>query len=340
MYCSLSLVSANTWPTLWQRWVRQPQKIWLRRALFQVHLWTGIALGLYILMISLTGSMLVYSNELYRAATPEPILSKGSGPRLTDDQLRQAVTRLYPGYRIVRLSRAVDLDQAVDVWLRRGDEVRKRLFDPRTGIEVGESVPIPIRLVSKLLDLHDNLFAGETGRRVNGIGALAAMALATTGLVIWWPGIKTWRRSLSLHRGVGWKRLTWDLHSMIGLWSLGFTLVFAISGIYLAYPDFFQDLADRFDPLTTVNAGRRISDRFIYWVAILHFGRINGIGFPCSGPGLCDQTTKAIWAAFGLAPAAMFVTGLIMWWNRVLRPRLRDQSISRARSSPRVSSWS
>jgi hypothetical protein len=62
-------VSATNQLTVWQRWLRQPQKIWLRKALFQVHLWTGIALGLYILMISLTGSVLVYSNELYRAAT-------------------------------------------------------------------------------------------------------------------------------------------------------------------------------------------------------------------------------------------------------------------------------
>lgn len=320
MYCSLSLVSGSNQLTHWQRWVRQPQKIWLRRALFQVHLWTGIAVGLYILMISLTGSVLVYSNELYRAATPEPILSKGSGPRLTNDQLRQAVTRLYPGYRIVKVSRAVDLDQAVDIWLRRGGEIKKRLFDPRSGSEVGESVPTAIRLVSKLLDLHDNLFAGETGRKVNGIGALAALALAMTGVVIWWPGIHSWRRILSLHRGAGWKRMTWELHSMIGFWSLGFTLVFAVSGIYLAYPELFQDLADRLEPLTAANAGMRISDRVIYWVAILHFGRINGIGFPCRGAGLCDQTTKAIWAVFGLAPAAMFATGAIMWWNRVLRP--------------------
>jgi hypothetical protein len=85
----------------------------------------------------------------------------------------------------------------------------------------------------------------------------------------------------------------------------------------------FQDLADRLEPLTAANAGVRIGDRFIYWLAILHFGRILGIGFPCSGPGLCDQTTKAIWALFGLAPAAMFVTGAIMWWNRVLRPGWR-----------------
>ncbi|MBT5485149.1 MAG: hypothetical protein HOK55_10515, partial [Gammaproteobacteria bacterium] len=51
----------------------------------------------------------------------------------------------------------------------------------------------------------------------------------------------------------------------------------------------------------------------------LHFGRINGIGIPCSGPGLCDQSVKALWAIFGLAPAVMFVTGTILWWNRVLR---------------------
>jgi uncharacterized iron-regulated membrane protein len=315
-------VSGSNQLTVWQRWVRQPQKIWFRRALFQVHLWSGIAIGIYILIISVTGSVVVYRNELYRAATPEPIISKGSGPRLRDDQLREAATRLYPGYRVVKLGRALDPDEAVDVWLRRGDRIKMRLFDPRGGSDLGDSVPTGIWLVSKLLDLHDNLLAGATGRKVNGVGALAVLALAITGLAIWWPGIKTWRRSLTLHRGVGWKRLTWDLHSMIGIWSIGFILVFALSGVYLGMPQPFQDLADRLEPLTAANAGTRIGDRVIYWLAYLHFGRINGIGIPCSGPGFCDQTTKVIWALFGMAPAAMFVTGAIMWWNRVLRPRL------------------
>jgi PepSY-associated TM region len=111
--CSLSLVGGSNQLTLWQRWVRQPQSIWLRRALFQMHLWSGIAIGLYILMITVTGSVLVYSNELYRAATLPPIISKGSGPRLTEGQLREAATRLYPGYRVVNIGRALDLDQAV-----------------------------------------------------------------------------------------------------------------------------------------------------------------------------------------------------------------------------------
>ena len=308
--------------TLWQRWVRQPQKIWFRRALFQVHLWTGVAFGLYILMISVTGSVLVYRNELYRAATPATKISKGPGPRLTDAELSEAARRAYPGYQVVRIGRFPDRDQAVDVWLSGGAKVKKRLFDPRSGSDLGESIPTGIWLVSKLLDLHDNLFGGPTGRMVNGAGAAILIALAVTGLAIWWPGVHTWRRSLTLPRGLGWKGLTWHLHSMIGFWSLAFTLVFGVSGIYLSTPDSFQDLADRIEPPTAANAGIRITDRVIYWMAYLHFGRINGIGIPCHGPGLCDQATKAVWAVFGIAPAVMFVTGAILWWNRVLRPRL------------------
>ena len=30
---------------------------------------------------------------------------------------------------------------------------------------------------------------------------------------------------------------------------------------------------------------------------------------------------KAVWALVGLMPAVMLVTGVIMWWNRVLRKR-------------------
>jgi uncharacterized iron-regulated membrane protein len=325
-YCSLSLVGASSQFNAWQRWMRQPQKTWLRRALFQVHLWTGVAAGLYVFMISLTGSVLVYSNELYRAATPPPIFSKSSGPRLSDDQLTETALRLYPGYRVVHLGRAINPDQAVDIWLRRNGQVKNRLFDPRSGKDLGDSVPIGIRLISKLIDLHDNLFAGPTGREVNAAGAVVVLAVALTGLVIWWPGVRTWRRSLWLHRGVGWKRMVWDMHSTIGFWTLAFTLVFALSGAYLGNPQPFQDLVDRIEPATAANAGLRFGDQVIYWLAVLHFGRINGIGFACGGrPGFCDQGIKAIWALFGLAPAIMFATGAIMWWNRVLGPRLRRE---------------
>jgi uncharacterized iron-regulated membrane protein len=116
--------------TVWERWVRHPQRLWLRRALFQVHLWMGLGVGLYIVVVCVTGSVLVYRNELYRAVTPRPILIVAAGERLTDDELKEAAVDVYPGYHVTNLFRARNRDQAVDVWLRRGPETRKRLFDP------------------------------------------------------------------------------------------------------------------------------------------------------------------------------------------------------------------
>jgi len=110
---------------------------------------------------------------------------------------------------------------------------------------------------------------------------------------------------------------------MMGFWTLGFIVLFGLSGAYLGNPEPFQNLADRLQPPTAANAGTRIVDLVIYWLAYLHFGRINGIGIPCHGPGLCDQTTKFVWALVGLTPAAMFVTGTVMWWNRVVRKKFR-----------------
>jgi len=308
--------------TYWQRWIRQPQNVWLRKAIFQLHLWSGIGLSLYVLLVSVTGSILVYRNELYRAATRDPIIVTASGLRLTDDQIKGAAVHAYPGYTVLSFGLVRNPDQAVSITLKAGSKLKDRLFNPYTGADLGDAVPLGIRLVSKLLELHDDLLAGRTGRMVNGAGALLLVVIAFTGMVVWWPGVKTWRQGLTVQRNVGWQRFTWDLHKSIGFWTLGFTLLFAVSGAYLGFPQAFQDLADRIQPLTDANFKTRSVDQVIYWLAYLHFGRINGIGIPCSGPGFCDSTTKLVWAVFGLAPAAMAVTGAVMWWNRVVRKKL------------------
>lgn len=263
-WCSLSPVGTIERASFWQRWFRQPQTVWLRRALLQVHLWTGIGLGLYIGFISVTGSVLVYRNELYVAATPDAGVPQGT-------------------------------------------------------------VTTGFWMVSRLIELHDDLLAGPTGRRVNGIGALGVLLVALTGAVIWWPGVARWRRSLTLRLGVPWRRLAWDLHSAIGVWSLAFVLVFGLSGVYLCFPEEVQAAADALPFQPHLEPGLRTVDQALSWLAYLHFGRINGIGIPCGGPGLCDQVTKAVWATFGLAPAVLFVTGTTMWWHRVLRPWWRSR---------------
>src|SRR5215469_11220173 len=55
--------------TIWQKWVHHPQNLLFRKILFQVHLWVGIAVGLYVAAISLSGSAIVYRREISRIAS-------------------------------------------------------------------------------------------------------------------------------------------------------------------------------------------------------------------------------------------------------------------------------
>src|ERR1700722_911664 len=128
--------------TYWQQWIRQPQTAWLRKAIFQLHLWCGICLGLYVLLVSVTGSVLVFSNELFRAATREPVVVTKSGARLTDAQLKGVATRAYPGYTVLTVSREQNPDQAVSISLKSRTGLKNRLFNPYTGADMGDSVPL------------------------------------------------------------------------------------------------------------------------------------------------------------------------------------------------------
>lgn len=315
----------------WQRLLREPQTLLLRRALFQIHLWVGIAAGLYIAVISLSGSILVYRNEIYRAFSPVPRLVRDAGAPLSREDLEQAVRRTFHDARVVVVEPGPTPNHAADATIERDGERTRRLVHPSTGADLGPTLPLGYRVSAWLLDLHDNLLGGPAGRRVNGFGALALLALSATGLIIWWPGASRWKRSVLVDVRANWKRLNWSLHSVLGVWFFAFILMWSFTGIYLSLPEQVAAVLDFIEPLDENNPVERVVDQIQYWLAYLHFGRLGGRGIPGCGRGLCDSITKATWAVVGLVPVLMAVTGLVMWWNRVAGPAARRWLTLRAR---------
>ena len=104
---------------IWQRLLREPQTLLLRRALFQIHLWVGIAAGLYIAVISLSGSILVYRNEIYRAFSPVPRLVQDAGVPLSTKDLEQAVRRTFHDARVVVVEPGPTPNHAADATIER-----------------------------------------------------------------------------------------------------------------------------------------------------------------------------------------------------------------------------
>jgi uncharacterized iron-regulated membrane protein len=121
--------------------MRQPQTVWLRRALFQIHLWVGLGLGLYLVMLSLTGSALVYRNELDAAfRTPRPSFD-AKAKRLTSDELKAMAERAYPGYTVTRVGdRITRRNPTIEIWVERAGDKKERLFNPYTGADLGDSI--------------------------------------------------------------------------------------------------------------------------------------------------------------------------------------------------------
>jgi uncharacterized iron-regulated membrane protein len=305
-----------------KQWAQQPQKVWLRRALFQIHLWIGIGIGLYIFAISISGSALVFRDKIFKSLGDKPTLVRISGTRLTPQELRRAAEKAYPGYQVSNVFRAKAPNQAVMIWLERAGQYRQRLFDPYTGEDLGPTQPMVLRAVTWLTDLHVNLLAGEQGRRVNGYASILVTALCLTGAVIWWPGVPNWRRSLRPRWQANWKRFNWELHSTIGFWTYAFLLMWGITGIYVVFPAPFQRVVGLFLTPDLLDPRRSPDERLLRWLSYLHFGEF----------GRHDWPLKMIWVVIGLAPALLFLTGIVMWWNRVLLPAVRG--VAKRRAAP------
>jgi uncharacterized iron-regulated membrane protein len=338
--------------TFWDRWMLRPQSLWLRKALFQIHLWTGIGLGLYVVLISVSGSAIVFRNELYKTSSQGPTIVRVSGPKLSRDALKQAVRKAWPKYSVSYIWEAKHDNEATEVWIEKDGQKnaksKGRLFDPYTGEDLGSSRPWVIGVVAWFMDLHTNLLGKETGRNINGWLSIFVVILSLTGVAIWWPGKGRVGRSLKIDFRANWKRLNWDMHSVVGLWMFAFVFIWGVTGVFVVFPAPFQRMVNHFSPLEYYKlvsevdapvAGAAIvrvadppatprteqppvrrrrppirrspGDNFLRWLYYLHFGNFAG------------WQVKALWVVLGLAPVFLFVTGALMWWNRVLSREAR-----------------
>ncbi len=302
------------------RVLHRPQSLWIRKALFQIHLWTGLGVGLYVLVISLTGSAIVFRREITRLAWSAPIVAP-VGPLMSPEQIAAAAKKKYPRLDVARVTLSKRPSRAAEVLMVRGQRRVERAFDPYSGRDLGAIGTDEPKLLYWLVQLHDDLLGGGTGRLVNGVGAMVFTAMCLTGIVIWWPGMARWWHSLILRRHVGWARFNWDLHSAVGFWMFLFVLMWGVSGIYLSFPDPFSRVVDYLQPLDPASRNLRSGDELLAWLARIHFGRAYG------------TPVKWLYTVLGLVPAVLFVTGAIMWWNRVLRPALRNRGRATAEGS-------
>lgn len=213
--------------------VHHPRKLGLRRALFQVHLWAGVLLSLYLIVIALTGAILVFEDELTAAALPPAFHRYDPAGTAPVTKLVENFRNRFPGANIEYLTLPTGSVPAFQV---RGIDAQKHEFNVIGNPVTGGLEPASRNWLNVVHDLHISLLLGEAhGVQINGIGAAILLLLSATGLVLWWPGIRRWTRGLRVSFRHSWRRLNYDAHSAIGFWTLALVAWWAFSGVYFAW---------------------------------------------------------------------------------------------------------
>jgi uncharacterized iron-regulated membrane protein len=287
------------------RWLRQPQGTWLRRATFQVHLWAGMILGLYIVVVCVSGSAVVFRNDLYnfvdageKAGTIDPKSAWLHPTYVALHWLGELHGRLLLGTNgmLVNavcgfLTAAVCLTGLVIWWpgiarWRRALMVRGGVGWKRLNFDLHSAVGFWTFAVLLMWGMTGGYFVfPEPFRAVINFFTpinpppIAPQRVITTGAPQAAPSASSTDSSSAAS----------SIASSAGSG--------APAPAQAPFPR-------RRRPLT-------LGGKILRGFSFAHYG--NFAGWP----------VKALWVLLGLAPVVLYGSALVMWWNRVLSPALR-----------------
>lgn len=198
----------------------------VRATLSWLHLWVGLTAGLLFAVIGLSGTVLVFHQDLLHAQHPQ--LAKHTA--LADGRvLAQLLERWVPqGLTAIDVPR-----DSLPVWQAYFDDESRRYFDPLSGELLLSRHPDSDALLW-LHELHTALLGGEAGHELVGVIGWISVAMLLSGLYLWWPALGRAITHLRMYRGPPVRRwLTW--HRNIGALSLPLLLLVTLTGVGMIY---------------------------------------------------------------------------------------------------------
>lgn len=225
--------------------------------LLRTHRWASLAVGGLILVEVLTGTLLLYLDDISRWMHPERYRATVSATPLAPVGALELVRQRHPEVR------AEQVQRVEDVYLVRGPRLvwdePVAFVDPGTGA-VNAIAAERSWFLKFVVNVHDCALACEgyplyqawldhplpslgtdltVGRLLLGsLGAVFCFILVG-GLVIWWPPRGRWRTAFRVRmRRTGFAR-DLDLHKLVGVVSLPFVFMWAFTAaaFYFEWPE-------------------------------------------------------------------------------------------------------
>ncbi|MFM7022455.1 MAG: PepSY-associated TM helix domain-containing protein [Flavobacteriales bacterium] len=205
----------------------------LKKAIGKIHLWLGLASGLVVFVIAITGCVYAFQEEIQNATQSYRFVEAQNKNFLPPSAFVQAAGKMLPAEKPHSVTYGAK-DEAARVTFYRENFYYIVYLNPYSS-EVLEVKDVSSSFFSWILDGHFYLWLpDDIGKPVVAIATLIFVVLMISGLILWWPRNKAaakqrfwfrWRESTK------WKRKNYDLHNILGFYAMWIGIIIALTGL-------------------------------------------------------------------------------------------------------------
>ncbi|MGB3799447.1 MAG: PepSY-associated TM helix domain-containing protein [Lewinella sp.] len=233
-----------------------------------LHLWLGLASGIILFLVCLSGTILTFEHEI-KDATRESVVVSAGLDKLPVSQLLSQISAAENG-TVTGLTIPAAADEPYRFSVKDNPAERRGrtvLVDPYTGHVSEEGVSSADDFLFTMFRLHRWLLLdSEIGRPIVGVATIIFMILAVSGTVIWFPNKLRWKyikKGFQIKTSADWKRINHDLHNTLGFYACLLIVVMGLTGLCWSFEGYREGLSavigakvfDRSDPAFDVGAG-------------------------------------------------------------------------------------
>ncbi|TZF84155.1 PepSY domain-containing protein [Pedobacter sp. BS3] len=202
-----------------------------------LHLWLGLFSGIIVFILGITGCILVFEQEIRSISEPWLHVAKPADDTyLPPSVLYKKVQKHFPGKELSSM------------WYHGKERTAHFNLGHDSLVYINPYTAEIVAVVHHedffhfIEDGHFHLWLPEAiGEPIVGWGTFVFFVLLITGLILWWP--KQWNKkyinsSFKIKWGAKFKRLNYDLHNVLGFYTIIISLVFALTGLIMSFPWF------------------------------------------------------------------------------------------------------